>query len=157
MGKVWLETSDGRLIHLPVVGDDINTPDSVIKISTALILDMNRCYGQQIIVNSSTYGQFTLDLRPNGIIGSCNQCGHCCSHLVEDCPTPPECGWPLRAIKSHPDVHACQYLIISKENKWPQANNTSCALYGDILNTYKGCAYPPKVIKPEWINCGYSF
>jgi len=154
MGKIWLETSDGKLIHLPVVGDDVNTPDDIIKIPTSLILSMNCCYGQQIIVNSPTYGQFTLDLRPDGITGSCNQCGHCCTHLVSDCPAPSECSWPYRADI---DAHVCQHLIIDKVNKWPQANNTSCALYGDILNTYKGCAYPPKVIKSEWINCGYSF
>ena len=27
MGKIWLQTTDDRLIHLPIVGDDFNSPD----------------------------------------------------------------------------------------------------------------------------------
>jgi hypothetical protein len=27
MGVIWLQTSDGKLIHLPVVGSDVNSPD----------------------------------------------------------------------------------------------------------------------------------
>lgn len=154
MGKIWLETTDGSLIHLPVVGDDINSPDDAERIPTSILISANRRYGEQIEINHPTYGIIIFDLRSPGIIGSCNQCGHCCSHLVEDCPFPPECGWPYNADI---DAHACQHLIINNKNRWPQANNTSCAVYATILNTYKGCAYSPKVINPLWVNCGYSF
>ena len=152
MGKIWVETSSGRIIHLPIVEADINTADDPIVLPE--MLSVNRCFSEQTIVDHPTLGTITFDFRPPGIIGSCNQCGQCCTHLVEDCPHPPECGWPYR---SDIDAHACQYLIVNKWRKWPQAGNTECALYGDILNQFKGCAYVPDVIKPEWINCGYSF
>ena len=155
MGKIWVQTPSGRTIHLPIVEDDVNTADDPIELPE--MLSVNRCYSQQIVVVHPTLGTITLDLRPDGITGTCNQCGHCCSHLVADCQDPPDCGWPLRTIPRQPDFHACQHLIISKENKWPQAGNTTCGLYGDILNIYKGCAYPPKAIDPLWVNCGYSF
>ena len=35
MGKIWLETTDGRLIHLPIVEDDFNSPDDAIRIPTS--------------------------------------------------------------------------------------------------------------------------
>lgn len=34
MGKIWLETSYGKLIHLPVRGDDVNSPDDPLGLST---------------------------------------------------------------------------------------------------------------------------
>ena len=155
MGKLWVEKSNGNLIHLNVVGDDVNSPDDVIKVPVNLITSVNRCYGEQIIIAPPQLGTVTIDLRPAGITGSCNQCGHCCSHLVADCPHPTgDCGWPYR---EDINCHACQYLVVDKWRKWPQAGNTSCSLYANILDNFKGCAYPPDVIKPEWINCGYSF
>ena len=153
MGKIWVQRSDGRVIHLPIVEDDFNTPDDPIVLPP--VLAVNRCYNQQIQVVHPTLGTITFDFMPPGLTGSCNQCGHCCSHLVEDCPHPTgDCGWPYNADI---DAHACQYLTVLKKNKWPQAGNTECSLYADILNTFKGCAYPPDVIDPLWINCGYSF
>ena len=154
MGKIWVETSDGRLIHLPILEDDYNTPDDPVRIPVSLISSVNRCYSDQKVIS---YGDdtITLDMRPPGIIGSCNQCGHCCSHLVEDCPRPEGCGWPYR---SDIDAHACQHLVVNKWRKWPQAGNTSCAMYSTILDFSKGCAYPWSIgeINPLWINCGYS-
>ena len=152
MGKIWLETTDGRLIHLPIVEDDFNSPDDPVRIPTLMVLNMNRCYGAQIIVVHPTLGTITLDLRPDGITGTCNQCGHCCTHPASECVEP--CGY---IYHEDLDLHVCQHLVINKWRKFPQAGNTSCALYSDILNTYKGCAYPPKAINPLWVNCGYSF
>ena len=157
MGKIWVQTSSGRIIHLPIVEDDINTADDPIVLPP--MLSVNRCFSEQTIIAHPTLGTITFDFRPPGIIGSCNQCGHCCTHPESEC---------LATIDGHPencgyiyhedlDLHVCQHLVIDKWRKFPQAGNTSCVLYGDILNTYKGCAYPPKTINPLWINCGYSF
>jgi len=155
MGKIWLETSDNRLIHLNVIGDDVNSPNDAVKIPTSLVLNQNRCYGEQVVVNVPDYGVVTIDLRPDGITGLCVQCGHCCTHLVADCPnTEGVCGWPYRADI---DCHACSHLIVKNVNQWPKKNNTSCALYADILSFSKGCAYSLDVIDPKWVNCGYSF
>ena len=155
MGKIWVQTPSGKIIHLPIVEDDVNTADTPIQLSTALVAVMNRCYSQPIAIVHPTLGSITFDFRPPGITGSCNQCGQCCSHPVADCLHPTgDCGYPYRADI---DAHACQYLTVFKRNKWPQAGNTECSLYADILNQFKGCAYVPDVIDPKWINCGYSF
>lgn len=155
MGKIWLEDTGGRLIHLPIVGDDFNTPDDPEKISTSILTSVNKCFGQQIQVIHPTYGTIIFDFRPLGIIGSCNQCGQCCSHPVDACPYPTgDCGYPYRADI---DCHACQYLTVFKVNKWGLKDNTECSLYADILNRFKGCAYPPDEILSHMTNCGYSF
>ena len=155
MGKLWVEKSNGNLIHLNVVGNDVNSPDDAIKVPVNLISIANRCYGEQIIIATPQLGTITIDLRPPGIIGSCVQCGHCCSHLVANCPRPEGCGWPYR---SDIDAHACQHLVVDKWRKWPEAGNTSCAMHSAILDYSKGCAYPLSIgeINPLWINCGYS-
>jgi hypothetical protein len=156
MGKIWLQTTDGRLIHLPVVGDDVNTPDDPIKIPVSIVLSVDRCYSSQIQVIHPTIGTITFDFFANrGVVGSCNQCGQCCAHPVDACPDPEgNCGWPYRA---NINSHACQYLTVIKNNKWPQPGNTECSIYADILNVSKGCAYPPDSFFPHMTNCGYSF
>ena len=153
MGKIWLQTTSGRLIHLPVVGDDVNTPDEAEKISVSL-LSADRCFSSQISVVHPTKGSIAFDfMAGSGLTGSCNQCGQCCTHPVDACPDPKgECGWPYRAdINSH----ACKYLRVINKNKWPKPGNTQCSIYADILNVFKGCAYPPELL-PHMTNCGYT-
>jgi len=38
MGKIWVQTSSGKIIHLPIVEDDVNTPDDTIKIPTGVFI-----------------------------------------------------------------------------------------------------------------------
>jgi hypothetical protein len=151
MGKCWLETTTGKLIHLPVV----NTPDDPVRIPTSIILNMNRCYSNQIEILSPTYGAIIFDFMQDSLFtGSCNQCGLCCSHPVGNCPHPTgNCGYLL-----HPnlDYHVCQHLVIDKWRKWGDIGNTECAIYTDILNQFKGCVWPPDTIEPHMINCGFS-
>ena len=52
MGKIWLETTNGKLIHLPIVGDDFNSPDDTIKIPTAVLVGRNRCFSGTIEIVS---------------------------------------------------------------------------------------------------------
>jgi len=139
-----------------VQGSDVNHPGDVIEIPTSFIMTINRCWSQPFVVNHPTYGSFTIDLRPDGIIGSCNQCGMCCAHPADTCQwgSLEACGYILIPQLN---IHACQHLIIDKTNKWGQANNTECELYANILDYYKGCAYPPKAIDPWWTGCGFSF
>jgi len=153
MGLLWIQRSGDRVSHIPVIGDDVNTPSNPIDVSMVQAVAINRYYSDPIVVNHPTLGQFTISFMPEGITGSCNQCGHCCTHLVADCPNPGNCNW---AYRSDIDCHACPHLVVDKVQKFPQANNTYCDVYQTILNVFKGCAYPPDVIKTEWINCGYS-
>ena len=152
MGKIWVRLSTEKVIHLPIVENDVNTAVNPIDIPPAV--SVNRCFSEQRIIVHPTLGTITFDFRPPGIIGSCNQCGHCCTHLVGDCLNPSDCAW---SYNSDIDAHACPYLVIDKWRKFPEPNNTECSLYADILNQYKGCAYVPDAINPLWINCGYSF
>ena len=110
MGKIWLETTDNRLIHLPIVGDDFNSPDDAIKIPTAVLINRNRCFSGTIQIVSPQYGTITFDFTEDGRTGSCNQCGQCCTHPADACPNPGNCGWPLRTIPRMPDFHACEYF-----------------------------------------------
>jgi len=156
MGKIWVQTSNGRIIHLPIVEDDFNTADDPIILPA--MLSINRCYASNIQVVHPTFGTITFEFAPLGRTGSCNQCGVCCSHPVVDCPYPEGgCGYPL-----HPDLdfHVCQYLIIDRWRKWGQAGNTECSLGTDIMDSTKGCTLFPTVpdeIKSHMTNCGYSF
>lgn len=154
MGKVWILRSDGKRCHLPVQGEaDVNTPATAIDVSMVQAVAINRCYCQPIAINHPTFGQFTIDLCPSGITGECVQCGHCCTHLVENCPDPENCAWPYR---EDIDCHACPNLIVKNPKKFPQAGNTTCSIYENILDQHKECAYPPDIINPLWINCGYG-
>jgi len=160
MGVIWLQRTDGRLIHLPIVGEDFNTPDDAVKIPTAVVVDRNRCFSGQIQIVSPTYGSFTFDFTETGRTGSCNQCGQCCTHPIEECPDPEgNCGWPLRVIKKFPSVHACQHLTIINETKWGQSGNTECSIYTDLINIFKGCMYPLNQSdwRPWMTSCGFSW
>jgi len=156
MGKVWLETSEGRLIHLTIVEDDFNTPNDPVKIPTSIIGIQNRCYGEQIQIVHPTLGSFTINLKPEGVTGSCNQCGMCCGHPVADCPwgSLEQCGYIL-----HEDLqwHVCQHLVIDRWRKWGDPDNSYCELYATILDNFKGCAYPPLHHHPWMTGCGYTF
>jgi hypothetical protein len=158
MGKVWLETASGRLIHMNVVGDDVNSPDDVVKIPTSILVSANRCFSGQIQVVSPTHGTIIFDFDEQGRTGSCNQCGTCCGHPVADCVEP--CGYIL-----HEDLnwHVCQHLIIDKWRKWGDPNNSYCGILDDLLNVFKGCTTWPisqaKFNTYTWIQpyCGFSF
>ena len=156
MGKIWVQTSSGRIIHLPIVEDDVNTADDPIVLPE--MLSVNRCYDANIQVVHPILGTITFEFAPSGRTGSCNQCGVCCSHPVADCPHPEgDCGYPLN---TDIDFHVCQYLVINKWRKWGQAGNTECSLGTDIINNFKGCTLFPSVpaeIKSHMTNCGYSF
>lgn len=155
MGLIWLQTSDGKRIHLPVTGDlDVNTPDTAIDVSMVQAIAINRCYSEPIIVNHPTFGQFTIDLMlGRNLTGSCNQCGQCCTHPVDQCLNPSVCWWPYNATV---EGHKCPHLIIERANKWPNPGNTYCDVYATILDVFKGCSYPPRNIHPWMTNCGYT-
>jgi len=159
MGKIWLETTDNRLIHLPIVGADFNSPDDAIRIPTAVLVNRDRCFSGTIQIVSPQYGTITFDFTEDGRTGECNQCGQCCTHPADACPNPGNCGWPLRTIPRMPDFHACQYLTILKENKWGDPENTECSIYTDLINISKGCMYPLNQpdMRPHMTSCGFSW
>ena len=160
MGKIWLTTSDNRLIHLDVQGDDVNDPDTAkqLPVSVALISGLNRCWSNPIQIISPIYGSITIDLMQNsGLTGSCNQCGMCCGHPVADCIGGPHSPIPCGLIlNTDIDWHVCQYLDIRNRNKWGDPNNSECTVYSNLLNVFKGCAYPPLHIHPWMTGCGYT-
>ena len=133
MGKIWLQTSDGSLIHLPIVEPDVNTPDSPVKIPVSTISAADRCLSLNRSVNLSAYGlgTVTLNFNPPGRTGSCNQCGQCCVH--------------------------CVYLKV--KTKIGKPNGTECSIRSNIFNVAKGCLLFPQTAS-EIANCpacGFTF
>ena len=151
MGKLWLQRSDGRKIHIPVQGSDINTSDNPIVVGMVQAVAANRCLSQPFQIVHPTYGSVTINFSNPNLTGSCNQCGMCCAHPSSGCTG--DCGYVPHAQLP---IHHCQYLDIVNRNKWGQANNTSCTLYSEILDNFKGCAYVPDAIDPWWTGCGFS-
>ena len=72
MGKIWLETTDGRLIHLPIVGEDFNSPDDAVRIPTGVLVNRNRCFSGLIQIVSPQYGTITFDFTEDGRTGEHN-------------------------------------------------------------------------------------
>lgn len=157
MGKIYLQTFDGSRIHLPVVGADVNNPDSVTFPSVALLGTRNRCYSGTVQVIIPTIGTVTFNFDPPGRTGSCNQCGQCCTHPIASCPDPGGvCGWTVDAGRG---IHRCPYLTILPKGIG-KANGTECSLYATILDSFKGCAFFPSQadeILPHMTACGFSF
>lgn len=160
MGKIWLQTPDGKQIHLPVVGADVNTPDSPVKIPTTVLVTQNRCLSGQVQVTTPT-GTITLDFSAPGRTGSCIQCGQCCTHPIANCPDAGGvCGYVLDSTRG---IHKCQYLTINKiqgKDGLGKANGTECSIRATILGTFKGCTLFPG--RPEekaaWMTaCGFTF
>ena len=159
MGKIWIQTPSGKIIHLPIVEDDFNSPDDAVRIPTAVLINRNRCFSGTIQIVSPEFGTITFDFTEVGRTGECNQCGQCCTHPADACPNPGNCGWPLRTIRNKPDFHACQYLTIFKDNKWGDPDNTECSIYTNLINTFKGCMYPLNQSdwEPHMTSCGFSW
>ena len=159
MGKIWLQRTDGNLIHLPIVGDDFNSPDDAIRIPTAVLVNRNRCFSGTIEIISPTYGTIIFDFTEDGRTGECNQCGQCCTHPADVCSDPVRCGYVLKTFRKLPDIHACQYLTIINDNKWGEAANTECSIYTDLINISKGCMYPipQNEMYPHMTSCGFSW
>lgn len=159
MGKIWLRQSGGKLIHMPVVGDDVNDPDNPLEIP-ASVLTLNRCYASNVVVDLSSFGLgiVTVEFEPSGRTGSCVQCGMCCGHPSANCPHPPlDCGYILH---SQLNWHVCQYLTIDKWNKWGDPNNSECGIWNTLMDVNKGCTLWPQraeEIEAWWTGCGYSF
>ena len=160
MGKIWLQTANGHLIHAPIVGDDFNSPDDAIKIPASILANKNRCFSGLIEVTDPEYGTVVFDFTEEGRTGSCNQCGQCCTHPIDVCPHPTgDCGWPLREIRDHDSVHACQYLTIKNDKKWGNPGNTECSVYTNLIEISKGCIYPlyQSDWKPHMTSCGFTW
>jgi hypothetical protein len=161
MGDVWLQTSDGKLIHLPVVGGDVNSPDDAVKIPTSAVMaQANRAVTGQVAIVTPTHGTITLDFTVPSRTGSCNQCGSCCCHPVANCQAAPgPCGYIVHPRATN--YHVCQYLTINPgANKLGKPGQTSCSLYSSLFDNYKGCIHGPQ--KPvdiwSWMTaCGYEF
>src|SRR3990167_11218580 len=113
LGIIWLQTTNGQLIHLPIVGDDINSPDDLIKIPTSVIgADaINKNFSDKIIVNIPDKGNVIFDFSIPGRSGSCKRCGKCCGD--------------------------CKYLIIQPNGE------TICDIRMNIFNIHKGCTLSP--------------
>jgi len=140
MGKVWFQTSDGKNIHIPVVGNDINSPANPIVLSGVALALQNRCLSGQIVIVHPTFGSITLDFSAPNRTGSCNQCGQCCTHSIALCQMPPgQCGYILDAARG---VHKCQHLTIFPKGIG-KANGTECSVRATILDVLKGCTLFP--------------
>lgn len=157
MGVLWLQTTDGKLIHVPIVGADINTPDSPTKVPTSIFSTAaNRCLNGQYNVDMSAYGlgTVTVNLGPPGRTGTCNQCGECCSHPIASCPDPGgNCGYVLSGA-----YHKCQYLTIQARGIG-KSNGTECSIRATLLDRFKGCVLFPESASDiaNCPACGFTF
>jgi hypothetical protein len=143
MGLIWLQTTDGKLIHLPVVGADINSPEAPVKIpASVMVTGKNRCMSGQYTINIPTIGSVTINLDPIGRSGDCNQCGQCCTHNIAAC-VDLLCGYVVDMVNG---VHKCQYLTIltGGNNGLGRNNGTECSIRTNILDIFKGCILFPE-------------
>lgn len=161
MGNIWIQQSSGRMIHLPIVGPDYNTPDSPQKIPASAVGTAlaDRCLSGLVQITIPGQGNVTFTFDPPGRTGSCNQCGSCCVHPVGSCPSPTgQCGYILNTKYQ---VHACQYLEIRPgNNKLHNADGTSCTLRASLADGFKGCLMTPEKPSEMWPwmnNCGFTF
>ena len=130
MGVIWLQTTTGQLIHLPIVEEDFNTPNSPVKIpvDSFNVGAANRCLSGTFTVNNPTYGSVTFDFGAPGRTGSCNQCGQCCSHPIASCTAlGGNCGYVVDTGKG---VHKCRYLTIlpGAQKGIGKTNGTECSI-----------------------------
>lgn len=152
MGVIWLQTTDGKLIHIPIVGADYNTPDTPTKIPTSIFdTEANRCMNGTYNVNIPGVGTVTIDLDPPGRTGSCNACGQCCSHPAAGCAG--GCGYVTDGA-----FHRCTYLTI-KPRGIGKSNGTECSIRATILNVSKGCVMFPTDASDivGYDACGFTF
>jgi hypothetical protein len=158
MGTMWLQTSNGRLIHLPVVGADVNSPDDAIKVPTSVLATTDRCLSNQIQVVVAGHGTVTFDFTIPGRTGTCNQCGQCCSHPIASCPNPGDCGYILDTKSG---THNCQYLTVlpGGQKGIGKVNGTKCSVRDNILNVSKGCStFPDRASDvANCPACGFTF
>jgi hypothetical protein len=156
MGNIWIQTISGSMIHLPILGPDINTPDSLPKILESMIPVGSIKSGVITPIVIDGYGIIMFDFTAPDRIGACVQCGACCIHPIEHCNN--NCAYVLDIQYN---VHKCKYLIINTgENKLGEPGQTSCSLYTNIISEFKGCLYGPQTKKEMrvWMtNCGFKF
>jgi len=155
MGKVWFEDSRGHKFHLPVVGEDVNTPYTAIHVSEFSAVGM--MYSGTVAVAIPGHPPFTFDFSPPGRSGSCRRCGLCCTHGPESEPN--NCDW---VMNEEYGVHCCPHLEIDpRPNSLGREGRCSCAKRNNILDGYKGCALWPRAANDvyEWCvgKCGFSF
>jgi len=158
MPRIWLKSKDGYTFHLTGRSasweGDFNTPDNPVL--TRNVLRTDRCVNEIAIQTEN--GIQLLNLAPEGRTGECVQCGQCCSHPKKSCPDPKgKCGY-INKGKYH---HVCPHLIEYPEKKGiGHPGGTSCEIYGNLLDGYKGCVlYPssPDDMQPWMTACGMRF
>jgi hypothetical protein len=156
MGTIWLETTNGKLIHIPVVGDDVNTPNDLPRIPTSVLNTTAYKLSGDVEINVKGCGMVTFDFGVPGRIGQCNRCGQCCTHPIAQCKdSSGTCGYVVDT-KYH--VHKCQHLIIDgRENSLGTVGRTLCRLRPNILNRYKGCTLAPEQRESWMVSCSFTF
>ena len=133
MGVIWLQTTSGKLIRMPVVGPDVNALDDLIKIPTSVIGNdaINKNFSDKITVDIEGKGPVIFDFSVPGRTGSCKKCGYCCSH--------------------------CEHVIVVDEIGKP--NGALCDIRMNIFNISNGCTLAPDC--PEQVHnykdCGFQF
>jgi hypothetical protein len=129
-GVIWLRTKYGKLVHLPLVGDeDFNTPDDPVKIPMSKVTVHGRALSGTQVVDVGGGKTVTIDYDPPGRTGACNQCGQCCTH--------------------------CKHLEVTGTIGDPGA--TRCGIRAEILDRYKGCALAPETREPRMTKCSFRF
>ncbi len=148
MGVIWIQTATGQFIHLPIVGDDFNSPNDAAPIPSSVVRAGvgDRCFSGTPTVDLPGWGTVTFAFDPPGRIGSCNQCGQCCTHLISACGEGANCGYIVSGT-----YHICQYLTIRPKGIG-RADGTLCSIRANIMDIFKGCILFPEKAS-EIVNC----
>ena len=153
MGVVWILTEGGKIIHLPVVGDNVNCS------AEPILLPEVGGYGfdENLGVRTQDH-DFIIEFAPNGRTGKCKMCGLCCTHPGAHCPNPAgKCGYRT----GRRGLHFCEYLSIEAGRVLGDAGAARCSVWTGILSKFKGCALWPEnndEIQPHCKGvCGFRF
>ena len=155
MDTVYFKDKNGKIFQLccNIVSAtaDFTSKEDVVTIPA--VIDAGRCADS--IAIETEKGTLVVNFNVNGRAGACNQCGVCCSHLIENCfGENGQCG-----MVEDGDYHRCVYLQILSGIGIP--GGTQCAIHNSLLfEGRKSCLnWPiePFEIKPYLETCGFSF
>jgi len=156
MSRIRFKDKNGHCFILYVQnaswGDgDYNTPETALTVPQNILVS-SRC--PETMTFTTPQGSFILDFNVNGRMGSCKECGQCCSHLITTCTHPVNCGLMTKGL-----YHCCPHLTILGPGIGKK-NGTSCVIHASLMyEGYKSCVnFPQEAFEiAKYPACGFRF